>query len=526
MRSYRSPRSASAVLPLVCLACLAGCEPGTEALESITPTSSALTIGGVTVRPPPATASPSTTVQGVLGQLTVGRRQSGGGPGGTRSFVTTAERRIVEVQIPAAVARAAGGHRSLLGKNITVTGTRAAADQPLVATLVTAPAAAQTPAPAQQLGTKRWVNLLCRFGDLPSPTPHGPAYFQQLMSMANPGLGDYWSRASGARLTVDGGTVVDWMDLPRSAAEYQAMELGERIFELILDCVFNAEIYAPEIDFSQVDGIALAFSHNLESQIVGSAAFPLFVGGTLRSFPLAVYSPVEITNQAAVARTMGIGMGLRFSGSAPLTFDSPWDVMSRGYAVTTTGQCRTITPAFGCAAVFPAGDHAAALGWAPAATVPRNSSATHQLQFAGEMPVAGRVGVLRVAIDANRYQTIEARRQDPASYDRGVPHTGLVVQTMSTRPLPDEPTDNDLREFSTPLRFVQSLADGTAAYSTGDLDFTFTRQPWGYVVTSAPPPPPEPEPDPPEEEEEGECYCPPRMPAHTCEYICGNGGGL
>lgn len=476
------------------------------------------------------TGPTAVSLQGILSELAVGRARSTGQSGGARYLVMTAERSLQEVEISAAVAAAAGGLKAMLGRSVVVQGSSYSARGALVASSVSLGGSASKAVAAPAFGdvslgftgTKRWLTIPCAFSDLPNPSPHGTGYFQALMGSAEPGLGHYLATASHGRLSLES-TTLDWLPMPKPASFYAVSTSAEKLDDLVSDCISNAYFADPALDVFGFDGFSLVFSHNLENQIVA---------GTLqtpdKTVGFAVLSPVEYAHQASVARAVGAGMDFTYSGTAPLAFDSPWDVMSQGFALAPSGlSCRSLTPSFGCAAVFPAAEHRAQAGWlltSEIATAADNARTTVDLDFAGATPLSGHHGIIRVPINGTSYYTIEARKQDPATYDSGLPKTSLVIHRMNTAPLPDEPSQGDILEAATRLRLVSTPSGASGLAQLGDASLTYTEQASGYrIIVDRVPPAPQPQPDPePEPEPEPEdCWSRCRGPVYKCEQICG-----
>lgn len=427
---------------------------------------------------------PSTTYQGRLSRIMVGKRASGGA-GGYRWFVQTADKKIQEVTLSSALIAQAGGVTAITSKVVTISGKTFADTNALVADnlLVLANDNGPPPlAPPPVVGAKKWLTVPCRFSDVPNADPHGPEYFRGIMGAAAPGAGDYFAKASNGRLSIDGSTVLDWQDLPFPASFYNGFDANARLGLLMQDCLSAADWL---VDYSQFDGLQLAFSHNLETQLVGGP-LSLELDGVLKTFHFGVLSPNEFANQANVVRTMGVGLDMTFSGAGPLQLTSPWDFMSQGFA-TNGVSCKSLTSSFGCGAVLPAGEQSARSGWIDpghVATVVADGSGTFELDFAGALPASGHVGVIRLPIDSQHWYTIEARKSAAGSYDIGVPQTDVVIHQMDGVPLPDSPTDAQLLEATTRLRLVAALGGATTYVNNAiDLKLSLVQRPYGYTVT-------------------------------------------
>jgi hypothetical protein len=463
------------------LAVVSGCSASAanpDDAEEIGESASAITKIAV---PAPTTIS----LHGSLGRLSVGRLQSTGQGGGVRYAIRTSDGKMHPVKLSASVIAAAGGLKTILGKQVTVTGSKSAQGS-IIAQSVTPDSnlvAASTGGPVPQIGTKRLVTLLCRFSDLPNPDPHTSDYFRSLMGPAAPGVGDYWSKASRGQLTIDGSAVTEWADMPRPFSEYQAMAPDERPFAYLGDCIGTGFGF---VDYDAFDGITTAFSHNIEQQVFGGT-LPLTFGGPTRDFALAALSPVEFANQASTNRTLGIGLGVTFSGSAPLQYDSPWDVMSAGFGTTNGSSCRALSSSFGCTSALPLAEDALRAGWitpAQVATVAATGSATVNLDFVGNALLPGHVGVVHMPIDATHFYTVEARNQTAGSYDFAVPSTNLVIHTMDAT-VYDTPTELEALDATHRLRLLAAPPPGATSYQDDARKFRldFTKQSFGYSVT-------------------------------------------
>lgn len=433
-------------------------------------------------RSPPSLPAP-TTIVGILNSIPVGRLKSTGLGGGTRYFVQSPDRKVNAVEISASVIARGGGAKKLLGKSVTLSATLSSSGGALIVDSVKANSMSgdEPDRPVQQLGTKRWLTVLCRFEELSGPDSHTQDYFRGLMGSAPPGVGDYWSKASRGQLTIDGSTVLNWQNMPFKFSYYQGLEAGDKIGFLINDCMNTA---AASSDLQSFDGIALAFSHNLEQQVIGAQFRP--VGGGGKWLGLGVLSPNEFTNQSSVNRILGLGLGLTTSGSAPEHFDSPWDVMSQGYGTTNGVSCRLPTLSFGCASVLPAAEHAVQTGWTgktQVGSVAATEAATFDLDFVGATPLPGHVSVVHMPIDATHYYTVEARAQATETYDARVPNTGLVIHSVNLKS-DDIQSEGEAREETMRLRLVAALPDGSATYTDRARQFRvdFVRKSFGYTV--------------------------------------------
>jgi hypothetical protein len=401
---------------------------------------------------------PLVSLQGALGRLTTAKTQTPGHDGEARFMLRNSAGQMSEVEISPALIRSAGGIARLTGSRVTVAGKVSPATGKLVATSLNIAAG---PTPQTFVGQKRWLTVMCSFSDLAFPAGETADYFRSLYGNSYPGLNDYFSKASNGKLSIDGSTVVGWQPMPFPASFYQAQSAEARLSNMMLDCLLTS----PE-DFTAFDGVALAFSHNLDSQLI---AGPVPLDG-VRNYAFAMLSPATFRDQSLMARSLAIGMDLTFSGTAPGRFDSKWDIMSGG------GSCRSLHPAHGCVGVFPAAEHAAKLGWLDANQIatPGDGLNSYALDFVGSPIAAGRHGLIRIPISATQYYTVEARNNDAGRYDRELPRAGVVIHKMDTTPVPDDmPTEDQVTASTTRLRFVDGNANNDPNDAGSEITTSF-----------------------------------------------------
>jgi hypothetical protein len=389
---------------------------------------------------------PEKTLEGSIGRLATAKLEAASA-GSLRFVLRGNDGKLQDVVLSAAVVKSAGGLLKLTGSRVMLKGYESGGK--FVATGIQV----NSVPPAQPyIGTKRWLTVLCSFSDLPFPAGETPAYFNSLYGNTYPGLSDYWSKASNGALSIDASTVTDWLPLPLPASHYQAQQPEVRIANLANDCLVNSAIAG--LDYTAFDGVSLAFSHNLDQQLI---AGPVSLDG-VRNYAFAMLSPATFRDQATVARAMGMGMDLTVSGIAPLKFDSEWDLMSGG------GMCRTLHPIHGCISVLPAAEHSAKAGWLSPSQISGGGSGTTTvgLDFVGSP--AGHQSLIRIPIDSTHYYTIEARNdQSPSLYDREIPRTGVIIHKMNTAAVPDDsPTQTQILDATTRLRFVDNNANNDA----------------------------------------------------------------
>jgi hypothetical protein len=429
----------------------------------------------------------TTTIKGTLERIFVGPLRSTGLGAGYQYSIRTAPRTTTRISLSEDVIQAAGGIRRILGNIVTVKG--------LPGRVFTAQSIAvngtftERPSPtANQIGTKKWLIIPCRFSDLPNPDPHSSDYFRSLMSNQAPGVSDYWSKASRGQLAINS-TVAEWADLPTDMDGGGHVSPSSNTVDLMNLCLATTPLFFDET----FHNLLLVFSHNLDhAAAAGMDEYGRSVG---------VLSPIEFTHQASVNQAMGLVMGLDYSGTAPGRYDSPWDVMSQGFGLNL-GRCRSLTPSLGCTSALPAAEHALSMGWAPAsevATVPANGTSTVDLDFVGNTPMPGHASVVHLPIDDTRTITLEARNQVDGSYDNAVPQTGIVVHTHDSSGINDRFSlrlEDAFPNASTgqwclypwpaagPISCFP-LQSGTYTNNALKIRVGFVQKPFGYTLTVA-----------------------------------------
>jgi M6 family metalloprotease-like protein len=271
---------------------------------------------------------------------------------------------------------------------------------------------------------KRFVTLLCRFGDMTGVTPAPASYFEGLVNGTQyPGMAHYFSVGSYGAISLDGSVVKGWYNLPWSRANYTS--LGSYGLDLIADqCTALAE---PSVDFRQFAGINLMLNGELGTSVGGSVV--LTKDGTTRTWGATWIPPSGWRHHGNVAHEMGHALGLTHSsGPYGATYDSNWDVMSN-----TLGMCRTQHPAYGCVGTGTISYHKDSLGWIPSSRrylASSGSTATIDLDFLAEPVSTTSLLMAKIPINGSptHFYTVEAR--DLIGYDREIPGKAVIIHEV------------------------------------------------------------------------------------------------
>jgi M6 family metalloprotease-like protein len=351
------------------------------------------------------------------------------------------------VQLDEALARRHGGIGALNRKRVTLVGRWVNPEVPGASALrvesiqlVSTPSAFSAPAAegaSAVTGSQPWINLLCKFSDM-ATEPKTVAYFDGLVSGAQPGLDHYWREVSYDNINIVGSGSSGWYTLPQARAYYLGLGTSGMLNQLFSDCTAAAD---SSVDYPDYVGINLMFNAELDGSAWGGSRYATLDGQS--GFWYTTWEPPwGYGNQTVLAHEMGHGFGLpHSSGDYGLTYDNKWDVMSDSWA-----NCfKSTDPTYGCKGQHTISYHKDKLGWIPSgerfeATI---GSATITLERLG-LPQTGdyRMAVIPIDGSATHFYTVEVRRY--AGYDVKLPGEAVIIHEVdTTRGTPAHVVDAD-----------------------------------------------------------------------------------
>ena len=281
-------------------------------------------------------------------------------------------------------------------------------------------------------GNEQWVNIACRFGDMPDETPQPREYFENIMLNEQPGMDHYWRQTSGGMVDIEGSAAYGWYNLPNDKAYYArvaSLNIGIALQMLMRHCT-DAAIEQDGVDLKQFGGINVMLNDKFGCCAWGGR-MALPIDGENVSFRTTWLPPWAFNSLHVIAHEMGHGWGLpHSSGPYGQTYDSAWDVMSGGTRMMDF--CRVGTEAVGCHQVGTIGFHLDMLGWIPegrVVTVEPGTSATVTLDALTTLRSGTDSLLINVPIDRSRnFYTVEVRAF--VAYDRNVPGEAVVLHEV------------------------------------------------------------------------------------------------
>lgn len=271
-------------------------------------------------------------------------------------------------------------------------------------------------------GPQPWVNLLCKFSDIPAE-PRDLSYFNGLMSNTYPGLDHYWREVSYNTINLVGSASHNWKTLPRPKS-YYVTGSSANLTALFNDCtaIHDADVYFPSFV-----GINLMFNDTIGCCAYGGSRTATLDGVT-RTYRVTWEPPWGYGNQGVLAHEMGHGWGWpHSSGPYGATYDSRWDVMSNLW-----DSCPPEDPVYGCVGQGTISYHKDLVAWVPSARkfVPAlNSVTTIEIDRLNQPGSSINYLMARIPIpgSSNKFYTVEARRF--AGYDGvgKIPAEAIVI---------------------------------------------------------------------------------------------------
>jgi len=271
--------------------------------------------------------------------------------------------------------------------------------------------------------SRDFVTLLCRFAD--EPEPFARENIAEVHGASYPGVRQYFAELAWDQALMAGSRVTDWYVLPKPRDAYVFQNLTD-FGALARDCTAAAD---EDVDFAAFYGINLQFSGALSRRLVQpydvlsfGGSWTLSLDGVTRSWGMTWLSAGHATTRAVVMHEMGHALGWpHSSGGAGNTYDSNWDVMSRGYL--------RWEPPHGWLTVHTIAQHKDAVGWVASHRrwVPVDGSLERGMIVRTALPPEDGYLFARVPSGDSDY-TVEVRRQ--AGHDQPLPGDAVVIHRV------------------------------------------------------------------------------------------------
>jgi M6 family metalloprotease-like protein len=350
-------------------------------------------------------------------------------------------------------------------------------------------------------GTQRWVTLACKFSDV-AAEPKTLSFFSDMYSSSHPGLDHYWRELSFDQIDVLGSSAHGWFTLPKTRAEYLAIESdsGSDAFldALANDCTKAAE---PSVDFRSVKGINQMFNDTLDGHAWGGTAF-LTLDGVRKSWRVTWAPPWAYNDISIVEHEMGHSFNWPHSSTTyqPVLdpYDNAWDVMSEDRYNCSSGSVGR-HPVYGCTGQHTIAHHKDLAGWiptdrkwvvargAPSASVtvePLSGLPTGTLDG---LPAGSYLAAVVQTPDPDRFYMVEARRR--TGYDSKLFGDGVVIHEVDlSRTTDDQPAhlmDADNPAESGDAGAVWTVGESFTDPTAGVVVRVDAATATGYVVTLA-----------------------------------------
>jgi M6 family metalloprotease-like protein len=275
--------------------------------------------------------------------------------------------------------------------------------------------------------TYAYITILCRFADI-STEPFTPAQVQSRMGSGYPGADHYFGELSAGQASMAGSVTQGWFSLPKPRSQYVAGTSMD-FTGLTDDCLAAAD---SSVDFASYHGVVLQFNAGLSVRATAPYDTLSFGGryfvdrdSTNRVLPMVWMSREHVFNYVVLHHELGHSLGWpHSSGPYGQTYDSNWDIMSRGYVFPD--------PVFGWLGPHTVAYHKLLSAWiSPARTWrPGGGDPASFLLWRTALPSSGpgyQAAVIPIP-GGNRYYTVESRLV--LGYDRGFPAEGVVIHEV------------------------------------------------------------------------------------------------
>lgn len=328
-----------------------------------------------------------------------------------------------------------------------------------------------------QIGSKPWITLLCKFADIQGE-PDRADFYQHMYDNSPGGLDHYWRESSYESINLnDSTTLITWVELPGTLDSYMNYDSGKSDPDLSLlfeDCTNAADEF---VDFTN-EGVGF-FGINL--MFNGSFGCCAWGGGMTKALDSVdnkrygvTWNPPWAHSQDVIAHEMGHSFGLPHSNNWDddrNPYDNPWDVMSKTY-----GTGNNSLPIYGYLSPHTNAYHKNELGWINDEGILEVNLGTTVSTTLDSMAQSSTSNHRMAIIQVNEtfFYTVEARKRT-GTYETSLPDDAVIIYevNLSGRDEPSWAVDSALP----PADFGDN--EGTM-WRVGETYINFTG---GVIVT-------------------------------------------
>ncbi len=278
----------------------------------------------------------------------------------------------------------------------------------------------------QAVQKKPFLVIPVKFKDITTET-NPKSYYQGLIDGVYPGVRHYYLENSFKQLDIAGTTVLDWVTLPENKSAYMTSSSFD--YDKIVKAA--AAAVNSNVDFRKYYGFAIMLNSEFSSKYWGWGATTwLTLDGETRLFGTSMQAPPH--HQSLCVHEIGHSLHLKHSsGPYSQTYDSLWDVMSKGRS--------NIDPTYGHLGAHTIAFHKERQGWIPQSRIYYGKPGTSQTVDIERLalPVSSTNYLMaQVFIGglASKFYTVEFRQK--VGYDKilpvNAPNSVVIIHSVDT----------------------------------------------------------------------------------------------